>query len=449
MSHSNRAEAEPSRLGENVLHFTRLLRRAGLKLGPASTRDALAALAAVDVLEREQFYWALHAVLIRRPEDHELFDQAFRLFWRDPQGAGAVLALLLPQVRTPALPAFSRRVTEAWHPPRPAEAVKKPEETEVDAVLAFSAEEQLRHRDFDQMSAEELARARRIVRGMKLLLAPVRTRRLAPDPHGTRIDLRRTIAESRKTFGDLAPLRFRSRVHRPPPLVVLCDISGSMGRYSEMLLLFLHTLVAARERVHVFLFGTQLTPVTRFLRHKDPDEALARCGREVQDWAGGTRLRACLHEFHRRYARRVLGQGAIVLLVTDGLDRDDDPATGATLAAEAARLHRSCRRLIWLNPLLRYAGFEPRARGVRVLLAHVDEHRPVHDLASLEELGMVLGAGALTLRSALTDARPMPDILEPLPPRVNRLADWLATLPPAGEDFPALADPPVEPEDIF
>jgi uncharacterized protein with von Willebrand factor type A (vWA) domain len=159
-----------------------------------------------------------------------------------------------------------------------------------------------------------------------------------------------------------------------------------MGRYSEMLLVFLHALLAARARVHAFLFATRLTPVTRFLRHRDADEALARCGREVRDWEGGTRLNACLHEFNRTWSRRVLGTGAVVLLVTDGLDRDPEPG----LAAEADRLHRSCRRLIWLNPLLRWEGFEPRAQGVRALLPHVDEHRPVHNLDSLEALGVAL-----------------------------------------------------------
>jgi uncharacterized protein with von Willebrand factor type A (vWA) domain len=376
-----------SRLTENVLHFTRLLRGAGLKVGTAGALDALAAAAAVDVLRRDELYWALHSTLVRRPEDRELFDQAFRLFWRDPMGGDSALAMLLSQARVPRPPAFSRRVAEAWHPPAPTGRTKE-EPLEVDAALTFSAEEVLRHRDFDQMSAEELAAARKLVARLAVAPRPVRTRRFAPDPHGPRLDLARTLAESRKTFGDLAPLRFRSRVLLPPPLVVLCDISGSMGRYSEMLLIFLHALLNNRTRVHVFLFGTRLSNVTRLLRRRDADEALARCGREVADWAGGTRLRASLHEFNRQWSRRVLGHGAVVLLITDGLDRDPEPG----LEAEADRLHRSCRRLVWLNPLLRWQGFEPRAQGVRALLPHVDEHRPVHNLESLEALGWALGA---------------------------------------------------------
>lgn len=379
-----------SKLAENVVHFTRLLRAAGLALGPADALDALAAAAAVEVVRREELYWALHAALIRRPEDSDLFDQAFRLFWRDPLGANAAaLAEILSHAKLPPASTISRRLTEAWRPPRPSgvPATPPPERIELDAALTFSADELLRTRDFDQMSAEEIARARRAVARMAVALKPVRTRRFAPDPHGARIDLARTLRESRKTFGDLAPLYFRSRILKPPPLVVLCDVSGSMGRYSEMLLHFLHALLAARGRVHVFLFATRLTPVTRLLERRDPDEALARCGREVQDWAGGTRLRACLREFNRAWSRRVLGQGAMVLLVTDGLDRDPGPG----LEAEADRLRRSCRKLIWLNPLLRWEGFQPLAQGVRALLPHVDEHRPVHNLDSLEKLGRALG----------------------------------------------------------
>jgi uncharacterized protein len=374
-----------SKLAENVVHFTRLLRGAGLRLGPASALDALAAASAVDVLHRGELYWALHAVLVKRPEDFEVYDQAFRLFWRDPHGVNTALAQLLPHVRVPRQPSVSRRISEAWRPPSSSEAAPA-QRSELDAALTFSADEVLRTRDFEQMSAEELARARRIVAGMTLALRPVRTRRFAPDPHGARIDLARTVRESRKTLGDLAPLRFRSRVLLPPPLVVLCDISGSMGRYSQMLLHFLHALLNARGRVHAFLFATRLTEVTRILRRRDADEALVRVGREVLDWAGGTRLRSCLHEFNRSWSRRVLGHGAVVLLVTDGLDRDPEPG----LAAEADRLHRSCRRLIWLNPLLRWEGFEPKAQGIRALLPHVDEHRPVHNLDSLEALGRVL-----------------------------------------------------------
>jgi uncharacterized protein with von Willebrand factor type A (vWA) domain len=377
-----------SRLADNVLHFVRLLRGAGLAVGPASGLDSLDAAAAVNVFRKSELYWALHAVLVRRPEDRDIFEQAFQLFWRDPLGADAAMALLLPHSQMPTRPAASRRVAEAFQPEVGRSQTQKREEAEVDAVLTYAAEEVLRTRDFDEMSAEELARARRLVAQIEVGARPVTTRRFIPDARGRRIDLARTMRESLRTLGDLAPLRRKKRLRRPPPLVVLCDISGSMGRYSEMLLHFVHALLAARERVHVFLFATRLSNVTRTLRHRDIDEALRRCGRDVQDWAGGTRLRPALEEFNRVWSRRVLGQGAIVLLVTDGLDRDPE----AGLGEAAARLHRSCRRLVWLNPLLRFDGFEPLARGVRAILPHVDEHRPVHNLESLESLAMALGS---------------------------------------------------------
>ena len=375
-----------STLALNVLHFARLLRAAGLPVGTASVESALEAACAVDVTRREQFYWALHAVFVHRHEEHELFDHAFRLFWRDPFGVNQALAMLLPKMKTPEQPPpepGARRVADAWQPERRPQ--ERPPEIEVDATWSYAPDQTLRTRDFEQMSAEELRRAKRLVAKMDLGLGEVMTRRLAPHSSG-RIDMRRTVRQALRAFGDATPLAFRRLTRRPPPLVVLCDISGSMSRYTEMLLHFLHALTMRRERVHTFLFGTELTNVTRTLRHRDADLALRHLGREVQDWAGGTRLRQCLHEFNHKWSRRVLGQGAVVLLITDGLDRDPTPG----LAAEAERLHKSCRRLIWLNPLLRYDQFEPRAQGIRALLPNVDEHRPVHNLVSLEALAAAL-----------------------------------------------------------
>lgn len=381
----SRPEPTGERLAANVVHFTRLLRRAGLRLGPGDVIDAQRAVAAVDVMRREQFHAALHATLVRRPADRALFDEAFRLFWRDPGGAESALALLLPQMKTPTNRTVSRRLSEAWRPPaaRPAEHREAP--PELDAFLAYSADEVLRTRDFDQMSADELDRARALVRHLDLGVPPLVTRRTRPALRG-QLDRARTVRAALRRGGALLALARRARVERPPTIVCLCDISGSMGRYSEMLLRYLHALLAERGRGEVFLFATRLTRATRTLRHRDVDDALARCGREITDWASGTRLGTCLREFNRAWSRRVLARGAVVLLVTDGLDRED--TTG--LAAEVARLRRSCRKLIWLNPLLRFAGFEPRAAGVRALLPNVDEHRPVHDLASLDALGRAL-----------------------------------------------------------
>lgn len=375
----------------NLVHFTRLLRRAGLALGPGATLDAQRAAAAIDLLSRDELYWALHAVLVHRASEHELFDGAFRLFWRDPMGAESALALLLPQMRTPTNRTISRRLSEAWRPPAAGPPPPAPPQPpQVDVFLSASAEESLRHRDFDQMSADELALARKLVRGLTLGVPPAPSRRSRPAPRGRLLDRASSLRRALRQGGALGELRRRQRLPRPLTIVALCDISGSMGRYSEMLLRFLHAALGELGRGHVFLFSTRLTNVTRALRHRDVDAALARCGAEVSDWASGTRLGQSLREFGRRWSRRVLGQGAVVLLVTDGLECED----AGELAAEAARLRRSCRRLIWLNPLLRYAGFEPRAAGVRALLPNVDEHRPVHDLASLAQLAQVLGRPA-------------------------------------------------------
>ncbi|HTE52109.1 MAG TPA: VWA domain-containing protein [Kofleriaceae bacterium] len=379
-------------LAANIVQFARVLRGAGLAIGPASALSALRAADAVDVLDRDQLYWALHAVMVRRPEDHIVFDQAFDLFFRAPGRIDDVYSLLMASRVVPRRPAASRRVSDALRPGTD-RARTELEAVEISATLAFSPDEILRSRDFEQMTTDELRRARAAAARIELLVRPVPTRRYRPWPRG-RLDLPRTIRDGLRTFGDVAPLRFRRRRVRQPPLVALCDISGSMGRYSEMLLAFLHAVSAARPRVHTFLFGTRLSSVTRTLRHRDVDEALARVGREVVDWGGGTRLGECLHEFNRVWSRRVLGQGAVVLLITDGLDC----GPGERLAAEAERLHKSCRRLIWLNPLLRWTGFEPRAEGIRALLPHVDQHRPIHNLDSLEALARALAADGREVR---------------------------------------------------
>jgi uncharacterized protein with von Willebrand factor type A (vWA) domain len=211
-------------------------------------------------------------------------------------------------------------------------------------------------------------------------------RRLAAAERGRHIDLRATLRASLRGASDVIPLRRRAPLRRHPPLVVLCDVSGSMGRYSRIFLHFLHAITNDRDRVQTFVFGTRLTNITRHLRHRDVDVALNAVARSVEDWSGGTRIGASLKEFNLRWSRRVLGQNAVVLLISDGLDRD----LGAELGTEMERLHKSCRKLIWLNPLLRYAGFEPRATGVRLMLPHVDAFLPVHNLQSLTQIGEAL-----------------------------------------------------------
>jgi hypothetical protein len=374
---------QQGRLAENILYFARALRAAGIPVGPGAVLDALEALKTAGVGAREDFYWTLHAVFVKRHEHSVLFDQAFRIFFRRRGYIDQMLAMMLPQAPSqPTTPqAGATRVYEALFSGVD-DKLKREREIELDARMTVSDREVLQHKDFAQMTSAEIAAAKEAMKRLVLPLAEVRTRRLAPHPHGHLIDIRRTLRASLKGGGDFIDLRFIGPKTKPPPLVALLDISGSMSQYSRIFLHFLHALTDARKRVSTFLFGTRLTNVTRALRERDPDEALSACSASVPDWSGGTRIASSLRAFNKQWARRVLTQGAVVLLITDGLERDADD----TLAFEIDRLHRSCRRLIWLNPLLRFEGFEARARGIKTMLPYVDEFRPIHNLESMSAL---------------------------------------------------------------
>lgn len=372
-------------LPANLIGFARLLRRAGLPVGPAETLAAGEALSLAGLTDRATVHAALRATLVHRREHFEVFDHAFDLWWRDPEASQHARAMALLdgfKEKTKAPPA-ARRVQEALHEQKPAREPKPDEQKqELDVAMTVSEQERLRRMDFEAMGAAEIAEAKRQIARLVLPLDDRPTRRFRPDPRGPRVDLRRTIRASLRSGGEvLALARTRRRV-KPPPLVALCDISGSMTRYAQILLHFLHALANRRARVSVFLFGTRLTNVTRALLKRDPEVAFEMVARILPDWSGGTRIGESLSAFNRLWARRVLAQGAVVLLITDGLDRQ-----GAEGLAEAAdRLQRSCRRLVWLNPLLRFQGFQPKSQGARALLPHVHEHRPVHNLASLKAL---------------------------------------------------------------
>ena len=379
------------KLAENIVHFGRVLRTSGLPVGPGRVVEAVRAVEAVGIARRDDFYWALFSVFVNRRDQRELFDQAFHIFWRNPRLLERMLSVLLPSFRAPAeresLP--PRRLADALTPGRgDARDAPAEREVELDARLTYSHDEVLRAMDFDSMSSAELAEAKAEVAGMRLRIMRVPTRRFAPSGRGPRIDMRATFRAGLRSGADVIPLRRRARVRRRPPLVILCDISGSMGRYSRMLLHFMHAVTNDRDRVHTFVFGTRLTNITHHLRQRDVDLAVEKVGEAVADWSGGTRIGTCLREFNHHWSRRVLGQGAVVLLISDGLDRD----AGEGLGREADRLHRSCRRLIWLNPLLRYAEFEPKSLGVAAILPHVDEFRPVHNIDSLTDLAAALAA---------------------------------------------------------
>ncbi len=380
-----------SALVANIMHFARTLRVAGLPIGPGKVLDALRAVEAVGLASREDFYWTLHAVFVNRQDQRELFDQAFHVFWRNPQLLERMMSMVLPTMRvdpdesqetlSPRLAeALARKATE------PAGTPREQEEFEIDMAMTWSDREILRGMDFEKMTTAEVMAAKAAIANMTLPIMRVPTRRFRPDPAGQRIDMRGTLRAALRSGGSI-PLRRRAPRRRHPPLVILCDISGSMSRYSRMLLHFMHAITNDRDRVHTFLFGTRLTNVTRHLRHRDIDVALEKVGDAALDWSGGTRIGTSLAEFNHAWSRRVLGQGAVVLLISDGLERGDL----TQLSSEMERLHKSCRRLIWLNPLLRYEGFEPRSLGMRAMLPHTDEFRSVHNLDSLEQLTETLG----------------------------------------------------------
>ena len=351
---------EHPRLVHNITHFARALRAAGVPVGPGRVIDAVRAVEAAGFTSREDFFFTLRACLITRPEHRSVFAQVFRLYWRDPRYMEHMMAMMLPAVRgvqeERAPQSAEKRAAEALldgaEPERPEGAGEADEETEIeiDASTTMSGEERLRTLDFEQMSTAEIAQAKRMLARLSLPVKPMASRRGRPSTAGGRIDARRTLRAAMRRGGEMRRLHLQVPRPRWPALVVLCDISGSMSQYSRMVLHFLHAVAnqkgAGWAKVHAFTFGTRLTNITRHLATRDVDAALAAAGQQAQDWEGGTRIGDCLHEFNRDWSRRVMGQGAVVLLITDGLDRGDPEA----LSREMERLQLSARRVIWLNP---------------------------------------------------------------------------------------------------
>jgi uncharacterized protein len=384
------------KLAENITHFARVLREAGIPVGPGAVIDALDAAQCGSLRTRDDFYWTLHAIFVKRRDQRELFDQAFHVFWKKPKMLEQLMQMFFHQVARDvgdkAKQAGFRRLAEAMfdkHEGNSQQRQKK-DDLEIDSTFTASADEVLRRKDFEQMTVAEQAQAKQAIARLRLHRAEVMTRRYETAQRGSVIDMRRTLKGSMRAGGHYIDLERRRKQWHEPPLVVLCDISGSCSNYSRMFLHFLHALTNDRDRVTVFLFGTRLTNVTRELQRRDIDEAMAKVSGAVKDWSGGTRIGTSLREFNFKWARRVLTQGAHVLLMTDGLDREE----GGTLAQEMARLRRQTRRLIWLNPLLRYDGFKPLAGGIRTMMPYVDEFRPVHSLDSLHDLAAALAGPA-------------------------------------------------------
>ncbi|HCL72506.1 MAG: VWA domain-containing protein [Gammaproteobacteria bacterium] len=383
---SGESPALSGRLADNVLLFARLLRAAGLQLGTGKILDAIEAVNLVGVESQRDLHTALLSQFVARHEQTPLFDQAFSLFWRNPRLMEKLMGAMLPTIRTEKdQEQVLRRLGEALSKGSEAQSDPQEQEVELQANLSFSDREILQSKDFEQMSEAELQIARNMLQKLKLPVPDVRSRRFQACNQQARIDMRKTLQQSLRNSATI-PLQFKRNRVRPPAIVVLCDISGSMAQYSRIFLHFMHAISNHRDRVHSFVFGTRLTNISRYLRNKDVDIALEATSCAVEDWSGGTRIGLCLEQFNRLWSRRVLSQGAVVILLTDGLDRGE----GDGLQKQMDRLSKSCRQLIWLNPLLRYDKFEPKAQGIQSMLPYVDVFRSAHSVNSLAELPHLL-----------------------------------------------------------
>jgi uncharacterized protein with von Willebrand factor type A (vWA) domain len=375
-------------LPEHVLAFGYLLREMGIAVSPGQMVDLVGALEHISLANREDFKAAMRCMLILRHEDLPLFDMAFEFFWRKAAGNDLeteLMQMVIPQVKVPRK---QLRLPKRPPPEQPPEAEQEQEREEIELQLTFSRDEALHHKDFGQFSWEEVQACKDLMRQMRWKVKERPTRRRKPARIGRILDFRRTLRQNMRYGGEPVELAWRETQTEPRPLVVICDISGSMERYSRILLQFVHTITADYPHVESFVFGTRLTRITRQLRHRDIDEAVESVTRQVVDWSGGTRIGEAVREFNFRWGRRVLGRGPVVLLISDGWDRGDPEM----LSREMDRLQRSCHRLIWLNPLLGSPGYEPLTLGMQAALPYVDDFLPVHNLVSLEQLGAKLAS---------------------------------------------------------
>ena len=373
-------------LAENIMLFARLLRATGMPVGTGSVLNAIRAVSLIGIESQQDLHTVLLCQFVSRREQMPVFDQTFALFWRNPKLMEKLMGAMLPTLQSDQdQQPLIRRLGEALSSGNTQSSGQDEEQVELQANLSASESEILQSRDFEQMSESELQVAKKMLKHLKLPVKPIQTRRHQASVSRAHIDMRRTMQHSLRN-SELIPLQFKRQITRPPAIIVLCDISGSMAQYSRMFLHFMHAMTNNGDRVHSFLFGTRLTNISRYLRNKDVDLALEETAKAVEDWSGGTRIGFCLKQFNQHWSRRMLGQGAVVILLTDGLDRGEGPELGKQME----RLSKSCRQLVWLNPLLRYKKFEPRAEGVRIMLPYVDVFRSAHNINSLAELPALL-----------------------------------------------------------
>jgi uncharacterized protein len=374
--------AEEHHLLRNLVLFGRVLRGLGLDVNPGRVIDLVQAIRYLKIGVKSDFYHATRSLLVHQRDDIALFDEAFEMFWQTPLGEWKLLEIQGRRIRRVepkpivAPPPLAGERNEA---PLPEDAEER---TVIEVTRTYSEREVLRNRDFASLSASEIEEVRRMIAALTWTLGERITRR-ERQGGDERIDLRRTLRTSFRHGGEILLWEGRRKRRKPRPLVVIADISGSMERYTRILLHFVYGLTQGLgQRVEVFAFGTRLTRLSRALRDRDIERALSSVSRAVSDWSGGTRIGESLRSFNFEWGRRVLGGGAVVLLISDGWDRGEPEV----LSEEMERLRRSCHRLVWLNPLLGSPEYEPLTRGMQAALPHVDDFLPVHNLASLESL---------------------------------------------------------------
>ncbi len=383
---------ESHSFSDHLISFGRVLRRLGFNAGPAQMLVAMEAVKVVGVRQKEDVQQALKACLVQRREELDLFDQAFHIFWKAPSRLPEVMKWLLQNTKIPVTTDTkgSHRIQEALR-----EAAKPPggdseeaseSRVEIDQVVTYSATELLRKKDFAAFTNEEIAAAKKYMAGFSWPVPPYPSRRFISRVKGKKLDFRKTVQLGSRSGGEVMQLAFQGKKLKPRPIVLICDISGSMERYARMLLHFMHAMTCDKRKVESFVFGTRMTRISHLLKHRDVDDAVSAVSKEVVDWAGGTKIGEAIKTFNYEWLRRVLNSNSIVLIISDGWDRGDREI----LSKEMQRLKRSCHRLIWLNPLMGYEQFEPLTQGMQAALPYVDDLLSVHNLVSLEHLAKTL-----------------------------------------------------------
>jgi uncharacterized protein with von Willebrand factor type A (vWA) domain len=376
---------DENKLLENILQFIRLLRKSGIKIGNQSSIDALDSIKILNIGNRNEFYWALHSNLINRNEDTEVFDQCFYLFWQNPKILQQMFNLLLPQIGTQKAPKADKkqlkRISDNIQKQNKDIEKEKKDEILFDAQMSWSNKSALNLKDFEMMSLDEIQQAEKEIKKYLNITKTQISRRWKRNDYSSKISSKYTIKKSVKNYG-IINLAFKEQVKKVRPLVILIDISGSMESYSRIMLFLSHILIQHHKNVEVFTFGTKLTRITQFLKNKDVDFSLDKVGKVVNDWAVGTKITSSIKDFNFNWSRRMFTQNQRLLLISDGLERDDNQ----NLDFEFNRLSLFTNNIIWLNPLLRYEKFEPKVKSIKTILKYVDKFIPIHNINSIKNL---------------------------------------------------------------